>query len=82
MASFDVPSMNTNEPVESNASDSVDSDPNVVGFQNTGIPAPAQIVVENTPVGSGRLLCNWPEFWQAFSLDHNRADLIWNERTR
>ncbi|THF95516.1 hypothetical protein TEA_002078 [Camellia sinensis var. sinensis] len=78
----DVPSMNTNEPVESNASDSVDSDPNVVGFQNTGIPAPAQIVVENTPVGSGRLLCNWPEFWRAFSLDHNRADLIWNERTR
>ncbi|KAI8028997.1 hypothetical protein LOK49_LG01G04050 [Camellia lanceoleosa] len=44
--------MNTNEPVESNASDSVDSDPNVVGFQNTGIPAPAQIVMENTPVGS------------------------------
>lgn len=82
VASPDVPSMNTNEPVESNASDSVNSDPNVVGFQNTGIPAPAQIVVENTPVGSGRLLCNWPEFWRAFSLDHNRADLIWNERTR
>ncbi|KAF5945782.1 hypothetical protein HYC85_016010 [Camellia sinensis] len=82
VASPDVPAMNTNEPVESNASDSVDSDPNVVGFQNTGIPAPAQIVVENTPVGSGRLLCNWPEFWRAFSLDHNRADLIWNERTR
>ncbi|CAL5325284.1 unnamed protein product [Camellia sinensis] len=37
VASPDVPSMNTNEPVESNASDSVDSDPNVVGFQNTGI---------------------------------------------
>nr|AAK00435.1 hypothetical protein [Oryza sativa Japonica Group] len=43
---------------------------------------PAQVVVENTPVGSGRLLCNWYGFWRAFSLDHNRADLIWNERTR
>ncbi|CAL5370114.1 unnamed protein product [Camellia sinensis] len=81
VASPDVPSMNTNEPVESNASDSVDSDPNVVGFQNTGIPTPAQIVV-STPVGSGRLLCNWPNFWRAFSLDHNRADLIWNDGTR
>ncbi|XP_038878826.1 dnaJ homolog subfamily C GRV2 isoform X1 [Benincasa hispida] len=50
--------------------------------QESGLPAPAQVVVENTPVGSGRLLCNWPEFWRAFSLDHNRADLIWNERTR
>ncbi|KAJ8765401.1 hypothetical protein K2173_012098 [Erythroxylum novogranatense] len=58
------------------------SDANVTGFQNTGLPAPAQVVVENTPVGSGRLLCNWHEFWRAFSLDHNRADLIWNERTR
>ncbi|GFS40982.1 DNAJ heat shock N-terminal domain-containing protein [Actinidia rufa] len=73
---------NTNEFVESNASNSVDSDPNLYAFQNAGIPAPAQIVVEHTPVGSGRLLCNWPEFWRAFSLDHNRADLIWNERTR
>ncbi|KAG9456503.1 hypothetical protein H6P81_001011 [Aristolochia fimbriata] len=49
---------------------------------NLDAPAPAQVVVENTPVGSGRLLCNWPEFWRAFGLDHNRADLIWNERTR
>ncbi|KAA8535011.1 hypothetical protein F0562_030014 [Nyssa sinensis] len=82
VASPDAPSMNTYDSVESNAPTSVDSDGNVVGFQNTGLPAPAQVVVENTPVGSGRLLCNWPEFWRAFSLDHNRADLIWNERTR
>ncbi|GFZ08044.1 DNAJ heat shock N-terminal domain-containing protein [Actinidia rufa] len=82
VASPDAPSTNTNEFVESNASNSVDSDPNLYAFQNAGIPAPAQIVVEHTPVGSGRLLCNWPEFWRAFSLDHNRADLIWNERTR
>lgn len=46
------------------------------------LPGPAQVVVESTPVGSGRLLCNWHEFWKAFGLDHNRADLIWNERTR
>jgi DnaJ family protein C protein 13 len=52
------------------------------GVQNTDLPGPAQVVVENTPVGSGRLLLNWPEFWRAFSLDHNRADLIWNERAR
>lgn len=61
---------------------SVDHDSNAVGLQNAGVPAPAQVVVENIPVGSGRLLCNWPEFWRAFGLDHNRADLIWNERTR
>lgn len=67
---------------ETNASNLVDSDGNVVGSHNTGLPAPAQVVVESTPVGSGRLLLNWPEFWRAFSLDHNRADLIWNERTR
>ena len=46
------------------------------------LPAPAQVVIEDTPVGSGRLLCNWHEFWKEFGLDHNRADLIWNERTR
>lgn len=68
--------------VEPDASHLVDSEGNVAGSHNTGIPAPAQVVVESTPVGSGRLLCNWPEFWRAFSLDHNRADLIWNERTR
>lgn len=82
VASADVPSTNIHETLEPKASSSVDSDANAVGFQNTGIPAPAQVVVENTPVGSGRLLLNWPEFWRAFSLDHNRADLIWNERTR
>ncbi|KAH7286770.1 hypothetical protein KP509_32G022100 [Ceratopteris richardii] len=46
------------------------------------VPAPAQVVMESAPVGSGRLLCNWPEFWREFGLDHSRADLIWNERTR
>lgn len=82
VVSSDALAMNTKEALESIASNSVDSDPNVANFQNAGLPAPAQVVVENTPVGSGRLLCNWPEFWRAFSLDHNRADLIWNERTR
>lgn len=81
-ASAGSPISNTNEALEPNISISAESDANVNGFQNTGLPAPAQVVVENTPVGSGRLLCNWPEFWRAFSLDHNRADLIWNERTR
>ncbi|KHN10408.1 DnaJ like subfamily C member 13 [Glycine soja] len=75
-------STNSNEAPGSEFSNSVDPDSNAVGLQNAGIPAPAQVVVENTPVGSGRLLCNWPEFWRAFDLDHNRADLIWNERTR
>ncbi|XP_061362142.1 dnaJ homolog subfamily C GRV2 [Gastrolobium bilobum] len=77
-----VPSANSNEAPGSDLSNSVDPDSNAVGLQHAGIPAPAQVVVENTPVGSGRLLCNWPEFWRAFDLDHNRADLIWNERTR
>ncbi|GMI97704.1 GRAVITROPISM DEFECTIVE 2, modified transport to the vacuole 12, KATAMARI2 [Hibiscus trionum] len=81
-ASTDSPSTDVHGVSETKASNSVDSDGNVVGSHNTGLPAPAQVVVENTPVGSGRLLCNWPEFWRAFSLDHNRADLIWNERTR
>ncbi|KAK7265011.1 hypothetical protein RJT34_32627 [Clitoria ternatea] len=75
-------SANSNEAPGSDFSNSVDPDGNAVGLQNAGIPAPAQVVVENTPVGSGRLLLNWPEFWRAFDLDHNRADLIWNERTR
>ncbi|MQM03981.1 hypothetical protein Taro_036766 [Colocasia esculenta] len=60
----------------STTSDLVNSD------ANDALPVPAQVVVENTPVGSGRLLCNWHEFWKEFGLDHNRADLIWNERTR
>lgn len=74
--------MNTTDQIESTSPTSVEPDANMVSFQKTGFPAPAQIVVENTPVGSGRLLCNWPKFWRAFSLDHSRADLIWNERTR
>ncbi|KAF8400741.1 hypothetical protein HHK36_014041 [Tetracentron sinense] len=82
VASSDTPSPSISPALDSNAIDLVDSDANMVGFSNSGLPAPAQVVVENTPVGSGRLLCNWPEFWRAFSLDHNRADLIWNERTR
>lgn len=82
VASADGPSTGLHEASDPNASNLVDSDPNITGLQSTGLPAPAQVVVENTPVGSGRLLCNWPEFWRAFSLDHNRADLIWNERTR
>lgn len=82
VASTDASSVNVHGESETNASNLVDSDGNVVGSHNTGLPAPAQVVVESTPVGSGRLLLNWPEFWRAFSLDHNRADLIWNERTR
>ncbi|OVA01623.1 DnaJ domain [Macleaya cordata] len=78
----DAPSVSLSEAKDSNVSDSIESDANMVGSPSLGLPAPAQVVVENTPVGSGRLLCNWPEFWRAFSLDHNRADLIWNERTR
>ncbi|KAG0472993.1 hypothetical protein HPP92_014850 [Vanilla planifolia] len=60
----------------------IDSDANQVDSLNPGLPAPAQVVFDSTPVGAGRLLCNWFEFWKAFGLDHNRADLIWNERTR
>ncbi|KAL8152339.1 hypothetical protein V2J09_010099 [Rumex salicifolius] len=81
-SSSEVQSSTAGEVVEPVASNVIDPDANVAGLQNSGIPAPAQVVVENTPVGSGRLLLNWPEFWRAFSLDHNRADLIWNERTR
>ncbi|KAI3932822.1 hypothetical protein MKX01_031804 [Papaver californicum] len=78
--SGDAPSVSVSEADDINAYGPIESDANMVG--SPGLPAPAQVVVENTPVGSGRLLCNWPEFWRAFSLDHNRADLIWNERTR
>ncbi|KAK9149024.1 hypothetical protein Scep_007781 [Stephania cephalantha] len=77
VASADPSSLSIPQAIDSNQSDLVASD-----GTNLGIPAPAQVVVESTPVGSGRLLCNWPEFWRAFSLDHNRADLVWNERTR
>lgn len=77
----DGPSTSTHYLVESNAANAVDSDVTAIS-QDTGLPAPAQVVVEDAPVGCGRLLLNWPEFWRAFTLDHNRADLIWNERTR
>uniref|UniRef100_A0A175YL21 J domain-containing protein n=1 Tax=Daucus carota subsp. sativus TaxID=79200 RepID=A0A175YL21_DAUCS len=82
VASPNAVSSNTYQAAEPNAQHLVDSDANSVGYYTSDSPAPAQVVVENTPVGSGRLLLNWPEFWRAFSLDHNRADLIWNERTR
>lgn len=65
------------ESIETNESDVGPSSP-----QNSGIPVPAQVVSENAHVGCGRLLLNWPSFWRAFGLDHNRADLIFNERTR
>lgn len=77
-----VSAISASQALDPNTPDSVDSDAGMIGSPNSGLPAPAQVVVESTPVGSGRLLCNWPEFWRAFGLDHNRADLIWNERTR
>lgn len=84
VVSPDAPSPAENLSIESAVSNTVDLDANATGAENSDltVPAPAQVVIENTPVGSGRLLLNWPEFWRAFSLDHNRADLIWNERTR
>ncbi|XP_072986827.1 dnaJ homolog subfamily C GRV2 [Typha latifolia] len=72
----------TAQTLDSNAFESMDPHANLVSSMHPDLPAPAQVVVENTPVGSGRLLCNWYGFWKAFSLDHNRADLVWNERTR
>ncbi|WOL19523.1 hypothetical protein Cni_G28321 [Canna indica] len=77
-----VHQINISQKMDPNALASVDSAANYVSSMNADFPAPAQVVVENTPVGSGRLLCNWYGFWRAFGLDHNRADLIWNERTR
>ncbi|GFP82733.1 Dnaj homolog subfamily c grv2 [Phtheirospermum japonicum] len=74
--------VNACESIERNATSTRESDVGASGSQNTGLPAPAQVVIENAPVGCGRLLLNWPDFWRAFGLDHNRADLIWNERTR
>ncbi|XP_023749692.1 dnaJ homolog subfamily C GRV2 [Lactuca sativa] len=81
IGSPDVQSVSDTSFLESVVTNSVDVE-NASGVQNLDLIAPAQIVIENTPVGSGRLLLNWLEFWRAFSLDHNRADLIWNERTR
>ncbi|XP_076911276.1 dnaJ homolog subfamily C GRV2-like [Bidens hawaiensis] len=78
VASPPAPSVGDNGLIEPDATNAIDFD----GTLSTEVIAPAQVVIENTPVGSGRLLLNWPEFWRAFSLDHNRADLIWNERTR
>ncbi|XP_047947421.1 dnaJ homolog subfamily C GRV2 [Salvia hispanica] len=69
-------------PTGANVTSRLDSDIGSSSPHNSGIPAPAQVVTENAPVGCGRLLLNWPGFWRAFGLDHNRADLIWNERTR
>ncbi|PIA65248.1 hypothetical protein AQUCO_00100613v1 [Aquilegia coerulea] len=82
VASVDTSAGSLSQSLDSSPSYPIDCDANEAGPVSSGLPAPAQVVVENTPVGSGRLLCNWPEFWRAFSLDHNRADLIWNERTR
>ncbi|CAH8327373.1 unnamed protein product [Eruca vesicaria subsp. sativa] len=73
---------NGNEQHDTSSSNLVGSEPNLYGNQNSVLPAPAQVIVESTPVGSGKLLLNWRELWRAFGLDHNRADLIWNERTR
>ncbi|CDY69866.1 BnaC04g54810D, partial [Brassica napus] len=73
---------NGNEQHDTSSSNLVGSEPNLHGIQNPVLPAPAQVIVESTPVGSGKLLLNWRELWRAFGLDHNRADLIWNERTR
>ncbi|KAL1547941.1 DnaJ subfamily C grv2 [Salvia divinorum] len=70
------------EPAGANVTSRLDSDIGPSSPHNSGIPAPAQVVTENAPVGCGRLLLNWPGFWRAFGLDHNRPDLIWNERTR
>lgn len=78
VASPDAPSTSDNPSIEPAVINSVDLN----GSLSSDLTAPAQVVIENTPVGSGRLLLNWPGFWRAFSLDHNRADLIWNERTR
>lgn len=68
--------------IETNAASTRESDIGPSSPQNSGIPVPAQVVAENAHVGCGRLLLNWAGFWRAFGLDHNRADLIFNERTR
>ncbi|KAL2651546.1 hypothetical protein R1flu_019674 [Riccia fluitans] len=59
------------------------SDGAASGMLQLSGPAPAQVICDNNSPGrSGGYSCNWPEFWKEFSLDHSRADLIWNERTR
>lgn len=80
-SSVGLPS-NVHDPVEFVADSSLDADVNAAGNQIACLPGPAQVVMDNSTVGCGRLLLNWPEFWRAFSLDLSRADLIWNEQTR
>lgn len=82
ITSLDNPPVNAYQSVETNVTSSIDSDFSSSDPQNAGLPAPAQVVIENGSVGCGGLLLNWHDFWRAFGLDHNRADLIWNERTR
>ncbi|GJV03272.1 DnaJ homolog subfamily C GRV2 isoform X1 [Tanacetum coccineum] len=84
VVSPDASSPAKNMLIESVVSNTVNLDDNATRAENSDLTvlASVQFVIENTPVGSGRLVLNWPEFWRAFSLDHNRADLIWNERTR
>ncbi|KZV55243.1 hypothetical protein F511_25840 [Dorcoceras hygrometricum] len=81
ISSTDVPG-DASESLATSVMNKVDSDVVSSDPENPGIPAPAHVIMENAPVGCGRLLLNWPDFWRAFGLDHNRADLIWNERTR
>ncbi|XP_073157556.1 dnaJ homolog subfamily C GRV2 isoform X2 [Henckelia pumila] len=81
ISSPDIPA-DAYESVATSVTSKVDSDVGSSEPENPGLPAPAQVIMENSLVGCGRLLLNWPDFWRAFGLDHNRADLIWNERTR
>ncbi|KAG8372718.1 hypothetical protein BUALT_Bualt12G0095800 [Buddleja alternifolia] len=82
VASAENHALNACRLIEANATSTLQSGVGESGPPNSGLPAPAQVVMENAVVGCGRLLLNWPDFWRAFGLDHNRADLIWNERTR
>ncbi|XP_051150143.1 dnaJ homolog subfamily C GRV2 isoform X2 [Andrographis paniculata] len=82
MASHDNYAIRVGESIETEATSTCDTNIGTSGSQIDDLPAPAQVVTENAQVGCGRLLLNWHDFWRAFGLDHNRADLIWNERTR
>ncbi|KAK4479174.1 hypothetical protein RD792_014685 [Penstemon davidsonii] len=82
IVSPDNPAVNACESVETNVTSTIESDLGESDPQDSDLPAPAQITRENAHVGCGKLLLNWTDFWRAFGLDHNRADLIWNERTR
>ncbi|XP_073277817.1 dnaJ homolog subfamily C GRV2-like isoform X2 [Primulina huaijiensis] len=81
ISSSDIPA-DACESVATSVMSKVDSDVGSSEPENPGLPAPAQVFLENSLVGCGRLILNWPDFWRVFGLDHNRADLIWNERTR